>query len=69
MVAHTDRLLLGAGDALYELWADNSARVVSTLEPGVSVTGLALDRDGSLLILDGPSRRLLDVELFLRANL
>jgi hypothetical protein len=69
MVARANRLLLGTGDTLYELWADSTARAVSTLEPGVTVTGLALDRDGSLLILDGPSRRVLDVELFLRAGL
>lgn len=64
MVVIAGRLLLGAGNGLYELWADGVAlRVV--LATDVVVTGLALDRDGSLLVLDGANRRLIDYDLSL----
>lgn len=62
MVAHRERLLLGFEDALYEL-TGATPEVVLQLEDDVVLTGMALDRDGSLLVLDGAGRRLLEVEI------
>jgi hypothetical protein len=62
MVADRSRLILGFGNALYQI-AGDVPEVVFQLEDDVVVTGLALTDDRSLLVLDGPSRRLLQLEL------
>jgi hypothetical protein len=59
MVAREDRLFLGFRDALFELTADSLMLRVSDLPLGTVVTGMAIDIDGALLVLDGPGRRLL----------
>ncbi len=62
MVTADNRLILGFGAELFEL-AGNTAEVVGRLEAGVVVSGMARDIDGSLVVLDGPGRRLLDVSV------
>lgn len=62
MVAREDRLFLGFRDGLFELTADSNLFRVLDLSPGTIVTGMALDVDGALLVLDGPARRLLRLE-------
>jgi hypothetical protein len=62
MLANRSRLILGSGNALYEI-VGNAPEVVLQLDDDVQVTGLALADDGALLVLDGPSRRLLQIDL------
>jgi hypothetical protein len=68
MVADGVRLLFGSGNALYELSGD-AITLAYELDQDVTVSGLALDRDGSLLVLDGPRRRLLDYPIELEPRL
>jgi len=65
MIARDNRLLLGSGHALYEL-SGPDVHLIRTLEDDLVITGMALDRDDSLLVLDGPGRRLFDLHVFLR---
>lgn len=62
MFAERSRLILGFGSALYEIVGD-APQVVLELDDHVVVTGLALAPNGSLLVLDGPNRQLLQLEL------
>jgi hypothetical protein len=59
MVAREGRLFLGFRAALFELTADSSLLRVRDLPFGTVVTGMAIDVDGALLVLDGPGRRVL----------
>jgi hypothetical protein len=65
MLPVESRLLLGFGNGLYELVGDEP-ELVRALDAGVVITGMARDVDGSLLVLDGPARRLLSVQSFTR---
>jgi hypothetical protein len=49
---------------LYE-FLGSDASLVRTLADDIVITDMALDRDDSLLILDGPGRRLFDLQIFL----
>ncbi len=63
MVAVNDRLLVGFQDGLYELSFGSAEAVrILALDAGVVVTGMALDGD-QLLVLDGPARRLIIVDI------
>jgi hypothetical protein len=63
MAAIRDRLVVGFRDGLYELsFGGEVAAPILTLDAGVVVTGMALDGE-QLLLLDGPGRRLIIVEL------
>lgn len=59
MVAKSDRLFLGFGDGLFELTPSSIPARIGYFPTGTVVTGMALDLDGALLVLDGPARRLL----------
>jgi hypothetical protein len=63
MLATESRLLLGFESGLYELVGDRP-ELIRALDAGVVITGMARDTDGSLLVLDGPAKRLLQVQLF-----
>lgn len=56
-------LVLGSGDALYVSlgWADQVRRI-ATLAGVTQITGIASHPGGNLLVLDGPSKRLLELD-------
>jgi hypothetical protein len=56
-------LVLGSGSSLYitQSWADDVRRIASV--PGASeITGIASLPGGNLLVLDGPSKRLIELD-------
>jgi hypothetical protein len=56
-------LVLGSGDSLYATsgWADDIRRVVTSSELR-GITGMTNTPDGNLLVLDGPTQRLLEFD-------
>ena len=63
MIAWGDRLLLGFQDNLYEMTVGGPFRLGRFAWGDATVTGMALDVDGSLLVLDGPGRRLFELRI------
>ena len=56
-------LVLGSGDALYvSLGWDDQVRRIATLAGVTQITGIASQPGGNLLVLDGPSKRLLELD-------
>jgi hypothetical protein len=63
MVAVTgDRLLLGSGHSIFEVTATAGPTLVKELAAGIDIAGMARQKDGSLLLLDRASNRLLTIE-------
>jgi hypothetical protein len=57
-----DRLLLGAGNGLYELTLSGELSLRLSLADSVSIAGMARAPDGAIWVLDGASKRLLRLE-------
>jgi hypothetical protein len=63
MVAATgNRLLLGAGSALFETTLSGEVRLIRQLDAATNITGMARAPDGSLWLLDGSALRLLKLD-------
>jgi hypothetical protein len=63
MVAATgNRLLLGAGSALFEATLSGEVRLIRQLDAATNITGMARAPDGSLWLLDGSALRLLKLD-------
>jgi hypothetical protein len=56
------RLVLGAGNRIYEADSNGSITLVLELEASVNVTGMARDPAGAVWYVDGASRRLVRID-------
>ena len=62
LAAPGDRLILGAGNGIYELTLGVGLELLRELDASIDITGMARASNGDLWILDGPARRLAKVE-------
>jgi len=62
VAAQGNRLLLGAGSAIYEATASGDFPLVRQLDAAIEITGMARAPDGSLWLLDGTSSQLLKLD-------
>jgi len=61
MVTVGRRLLLGTGNKIFDMTGSDQPLLVRGFRAPVEITGMALDLDGQLLVLDGAGRRLLKI--------
>jgi hypothetical protein len=66
VAAPGNRLLLGAGSAIFETTLSDGLKVVRQLDQAIEIAGMARAPDGSIWVLDSASSRLLKVEVELR---
>ena len=62
VAAPGDRLLLGAGSAIFEVTLDGGFSLLRQLDASIQITGMARAPNGELWFLDGAGRRLVKLD-------